>query len=1271
MANKTLAQNIQDLSGRVGGAVSNFVNTATRSLGAIGHDVASNPNKYNIFNQAFTGKLTDINMPSGRNLNELPSFAFNELTKSPTKYSIFNQASEGNLTRNTPLEFLNPVEKFAGEFGKNKIQAPAYHALRGLYDTFEPNKDKTLTDRAVSLGGAGLNALMLTPGGLAYNSTIDPLIRTGFQSVKQSRTGKFDGQSLADSASGKQFTGLGDAVTDNPLLATVGNFAELPLMIFGPGGTKMALNKLKGNNKTPVVNNIAEIKANVSPELKKQADTLIKDYIENTLKPSGKQGVMPGGLIKDAEGVVTGRYGRQSMNPSWYRDAFKAKGGRLSYADYKKIAIDHLVNGNAETGVTPNAEFLDLVKQVKQVATKVPEQVVAAPSGPVNRTTFIPKEPTYSPANNLKNAGDFLENSDKWKNKATPLLSRETFIRNIEDITGKDAPKIKELFVEPIGRSEAARIRFMDSERAAIKNLGIKAGSNDSALLQQFGEKKISEPQLRAMSPIADKIIAADKYIRGKYDQYLLDINRVLLKNGYDPIPKRKDYYTHFQEVNNVLEKFGVPVLDNVLPTNISGITSDFKPRKNFFSQALPRMGDKTKFDAIGGIDRYLESASKQIFHTDNINRLRKLDEALRQKYAGSTHLNTFVANLTEYTNQLAGKKAMVDRAAEDVVGRRVYGVVDRLRKQFGANAVGANISSALTNFIPLTQSAATTRKDAFLKGLAEAGRSAVHDDGFVAKSDFLTRRFGSAKLDMSAWDKAADKASILFKAVDRFVAESIVRGKYHEGLSQGLKADAALARADDWAARIMADRSIGGQPNLFGSKTLGLITQFQLEVNNQMSFLAKDIPRNYGKLGTANALAQVTLYSFLFNNIYEKVAGRRPAIDPIGVALKSYEDFNNPDISKGQATLNTVNRVSDSLPFTSILTGGRIPLEGGLPNPMDTIKAVAEGDTKTIKKELSKPAFYLLPPFGGGQVKKTLEGMNAFNQGASTSDTGRVRFPIPQTTENQVKTALFGQWSTPEADKYIREGFKTLGDKQSQYVLNADNVEGTFNEVKAFRNQDDQRAAFEKDSENAGTSKSGNTFMYFANGKVNEFDTTPVDTSDTSIGGLESQEQALTDAVYLLKNSQVFKKDSKITTQQVQSLLKEKGMNYNEVAYKAIRGLTEGSRAKYTSTILNQTKDTQSAVRSLVENEILTSGVVDSMVEQRLMSPADATVLKKVIKNVKSARLGYAPKAKKATIPKIKVDFQIKQSKPVKLGSKYKLTALKLRKSTTPKLRA
>jgi hypothetical protein len=639
-------------------------------------------------------------------------------------------------------------------------------------------------------------------------------------------------------------------------------------------------------------------------------------------------------------------------------------------------------------------------------------------------------------------AAKMLENSDKWKSKGSFSMGRETATRVFEDVTGKDSPGMIKKYIDPVKSSEADRVRFLNEERGKIKEFGIKPGSKEDELVQMYGEKKISLDELKQKAPKNwENIVEAEKHYRGFYDDILDVANKTLKENGFPEIPKRQDYFPHFQEIDGVMRQLGFDIQNHTLPTDINGLTENFRPQKSWFSNALRRTGEETDYGAAQGFDKYIEGISNVIYHTKNIKELRGLEDAIRTKYEGDTHLNNFASWLKEYTNQLAGKKAKVDRVAEEILGRKIFGVLDKVRSKTGMNMVGANVGSAMTNFIPLTQSLATTSKTAFTKGLTQTLASLGKDDGFIAKSDFLTKRMGSESLYKTWSDKVTKKSMWLMSALDHFTSNVVVRSKFNEGIAKGLSEQDAMKQADEWASKLMAGRAKGDLPTLMNSKTLGLFTQFQLEVNNQVSFLLKDIPKNaVNKVQLASQLGQVLLYGYLFNNLYEKATGRRPAIDPIGIAEKAYQDYHNDRLKKGTATTNLISNIAGQLPMGTQLaqTAGLTPNTSRVLAPFmssfPNVSNILSGKS-SVSKEILNPLTYLLLPAGGNSIKKAIEGLDAYNKGGVHNGKGQLQYPVAKTTGNAVRGALFGKSSFPEAQSYYNNNESALSDKQTKMV--------------------------------------------------------------------------------------------------------------------------------------------------------------------------------------------------------------------------------------------
>lgn len=614
-----------------------------------------------------------------------------------------------------------------------------------------------------------------------------------------------------------------------------------------------------------------------------------------------------------------------------------------------------------------------------------------------------------------------------WKDKAAFKLSRETMQRNIDAVAGEDAPAVHEFLDRPIRENETSRVEYMNSLRQEIrekivKGLGIRAGSKEDELVQKLGEGSLLPEELTKESGRDwPKIEEASRFFRKKYDELLEMVNAERERFEYKPIPKRDDYFRHFQEISNAIEQFGLILREQDLPTEIAGLTGIFNPGKPFSTAELRRKGFKTTYSALKGMDNYIDSISRQIFHIDSVQRGRALEKYIRQsaKVGGEINdelrLPNFVANLHDYTNLISGKKSALDRAFESLLGRPVYGLMNWLRSRVASNMIGGNISSALTNFIPFTQSLATTKKTSAIHGLGETLMSPFRGYNLIdgLKSGFLTRRFPEKGIDIRGAKRVNQMANWLFENVDKFTAKSIVSGKYFDNLTRGMEPTEAMRRADDYAAKVLADRSLGGLPNLMSARSLGFLTQFQTEVNNAYSFLTKDIPNlsEGSKLKLANMVGQLLLFSYLFNSGYEKVTGRRPSLDPIYATLtllgisEEGEDRTLP----GRA-LEALKDVGENLPFVGGITGGRLPISSIFPK-IDS--------TPTAKELFEGPIYGLLPPVAGNQLRKTIQGISAYSKGKDTTPTGRTRFEIDKTTENLLRSIIFGKSSIPSAQEY------------------------------------------------------------------------------------------------------------------------------------------------------------------------------------------------------------------------------------------------------------
>lgn len=526
-----------------------------------------------------------------------------------------------------------------------------------------------------------------------------------------------------------------------------------------------------------------------------------------------------------------------------------------------------------------------------------------------------------------KLAEKHTEHSDNWHDKKLGISYEiNTMERNFLSVAGKeDGERLIREYIDPIHKNEAESIRFANRMRKRVADLNLS--KKESYWVQRVGEGDMALSDVPGSS--REKVKHAVSEFRAIYDELLDMANRVLIENGYPPIPKRENYFPHFNDetdpIHKALSAMGISFQTSMLPTDIAGLTYTFKPGKKYFANFNRRNGKATTFDAVTGFDRYIEGIRDVIYHTEDIQKLRALDRVLRKKYNEESvqkkvdeikldrtlteeqrreelnkalygedgkqktrSLSNFVQNLTEYTNLLAGKKAYADREMERRFGRIVYDISAAAERNVAANMTGFNVASALTNFIPLTQAASAVKNKNLLRGMWESVHAIRADDGFRDRSTFLTNRRGTKPLTQSALREAG---GFLMEFFDSLTSQSIVRAKYYDLLEKGYDAETALERADKFAAGVIGDRSKGAMPTMFYSKNplAKAFTMFQLEVNNQYGYLFKDLPKEIRAdhekwLGALLwGLFKYFVGAYLFNDLYEAAVGRRPALDLFG----------------------------------------------------------------------------------------------------------------------------------------------------------------------------------------------------------------------------------------------------------------------------------------------------------------------------------------------------------------------------------------------------
>lgn len=669
--------------------------------------------------------------------------------------------------------------------------------------------------------------------------------------------------------------------------------------------------------------------------------------------------------------------------------------------------------------------------------------------------------------------------------------------------------------------SESTLIHWLGEKRYDLQEMKAEFGKSKAyqELAEQIRrvENSLSEEQLgRINKGIAE--------LQQLYKEIWPMLNEARIKEGYDPIGYIPNYFPHakLNDPKDPLQKtaslFGIDLTDMELPMDIAGRTEDFKPRTQWSGNVLQRKGKATDYDAFRIFDQYIEGASNIIYHTDDISNVRALSDYMRYSFseesvkkqvdeiyknkslsiedrnkkiaeiykqnAKNHKLQNYVQNLDEYANLLAGKKSKLDRAAEALLGRKFYKAVTGISNRVSGNMVAGNIGSALTNIIPITQGLGRTRTTSQLKGLGEAllyMKNGEMDD-LTRMSTFLATRGGTERTYKNWLQRLETKGGNLnplqwMEAADTFATQAVWRARYYDNLKDGMGELAAIKEADIFARNLFAGRSKGAMPTIFHSQSIFIkpLTMFQLEVNNSYRNMIKDIPHEektiYRKM---RSYMGIVIGAYMFNDLYEKLTGRRSAFDPLGMANEAFGDATGEgmrntwdilgDAISGNGVQLTEQRekkapsaviqgvtdeLADNTPFVGGLffDGGRIPLKSAVPHLIKGAMHFADamrGEERwgkagqEINKELISPlATYMMMPIAGGQVNKTIKGLNMMRKGGSYTQTNKgeqLQFAVDKDKKaNWAQALLFGKWATDGGKAYMKDKGMMLGAKQTE----------------------------------------------------------------------------------------------------------------------------------------------------------------------------------------------------------------------------------------------
>lgn len=501
----------------------------------------------------------------------------------------------------------------------------------------------------------------------------------------------------------------------------------------------------------------------------------------------------------------------------------------------------------------------------------------------------------------------------------------------------------KEIF-EPLAAAKKGYADgFINQAKDLEKNvidLGIKAGSKESAAVQWLGEKKkpvyagqtfhtvdytlldLQEEfnyKMKNGKYAWENIVAAERYIRTQYDMYVDKINDVLeviYPNPYDEfgelIPgqrllKRKDYFHHFND-------FGFDDVHNVLlntsteiDPHLIGISEDMKPKTKWTGFLQHRSENAAyKADAVHGFLTYMQLAEYKINIEPLIPEFRALYRAMQDgadMRGVKDSKNSLIAVFDGFINELAGKTNFIDRlvaGSGKPSGRAFLNMLDKMQGKAKAAAILGNFGSMFVqvsncvNFLPFIKKKYLTAGHIdYLK--YKAGNAEMLEA--VRQSQFLQERYMSRAVrgfEKGMMHKVEDMAAYGLELGDKIVNEVGWFAAYRQGKEMADVTD-PVRYADDMVRSCVGGRGIGEMPAVVKSRLVNSLIPFQVEILNTYNIYKRVLQEN-GKFKSFGKLAELMIGNSIFNAVMTMTIGRSILFDPIAVIAKCLMDDGDDD---------------------------------------------------------------------------------------------------------------------------------------------------------------------------------------------------------------------------------------------------------------------------------------------------------------------------------------------------------------------------------------
>lgn len=641
---------------------------------------------------------------------------------------------------------------------------------------------------------------------------------------------------------------------------------------------------------------------------------------------------------------------------------------------------------------------------------------------PIEEKTELITTRKFKQTNEWRAFAKYAEERLQLKDIHPAILSRHismTAERVAEFLDGKINGEVYKKIVKPVYDSAEKVNKEAELIKKEFDKFKILEGSSADRNASLYAQKKLDKAMPQEM--------AVAKYVRNKYDEFLVRLNAIREKLGVEPIPKRADYITHINELNVLSELFGG--LDRVSVKGLIGkLKNELLDQHADWTDARAFDAAKRRVEGTTGIGQYIDVRQPSFkFAKQRLNDYEKNPSIVKSFSAYTQPALRYIHQAENVARNKAFKDVLPANAkefirlwnTEQVAGRvppsflnpTSKRILSTIKGTLGSNTILGNLATTMMQLTSFPQVFAMAGIKNTFYGICKRIVNYISKDSSmwnVSRSKALR----NLDIDIGLGDSVIDKLLVqigkinvirnpaartrqaidfgrnilmgIMEMADQFTVGASYEAFYRKAVLDGLDIDTAKEYADIMTGKTQANYFKEALPpflNTFEGKTIG---QFGTYTMNQWEMIRKDLGKEFGKDKSGKNLKSMfkaflvfLTTAYFIDAFSEKTFGRQP------YDVKSLTDetiklaMGESDFGKeAGAVLNTV---ASYIPFMGSVKYKSMPPVFDFGS--DVVSAIlGSGSTQqTAINNLSEKWIYnILLPYGGNQIRKTLQGIQA-----------------------------------------------------------------------------------------------------------------------------------------------------------------------------------------------------------------------------------------------------------------------------------------------------